>query len=83
MLDNRHPLDQPSGMSLEKRYLRVETLLGDRVFGSFVIGVPIATVLDLKNNNIQTTVSRVQTQKWTMLLGKALQRRKNVKFASI
>ena len=48
MLDNRHPRDQPSGMSLEKRYLRVETLLGDRVFGSFVIGVPIATVLDLK-----------------------------------
>src|ERR1700692_3499104 len=40
--------DQPSGMSLEKRYLRVETLRGDRVFGSFVIGVPIATVLDLK-----------------------------------
>ena len=35
-------------MSLEKRYLRVETLPGDRVFGSFVIGVPTATVLDLK-----------------------------------
>ena len=35
-------------MSLEKLYLRVESLPGDMVFGSFVIGVPIETVLDLK-----------------------------------
>jgi hypothetical protein len=48
MLDSHRPRYQPSVMSLEKRYLRVETLPGDRVFGSFVIGVPTATVLDLK-----------------------------------
>jgi hypothetical protein len=35
-------------MSLEKRYLRVESLSGNRVFGFFVIGVPIETVLEIK-----------------------------------
>ena len=33
---------------LEKLYLRVGSPPGDMVFGSFVIGVPIETVLDLK-----------------------------------
>jgi hypothetical protein len=34
-------------MPLEKRYLRAESVSGDKVFGSFVIGVPTATFLDL------------------------------------
>jgi hypothetical protein len=33
---------------LEKRYLRVESPSGDTVYGSFVIGVPVETVLQLK-----------------------------------
>jgi hypothetical protein len=36
-------------MPLEKRYLRIESPSGDKVFGSFIIGVPIAKVLELKH----------------------------------
>ena len=69
-------------MPLEKRYLGVVSLSRDKVFGSFVIGVPETKVLELKQK-YPDCETRGRIPEWTSPLSETSQRAKNDKSANI